>query len=254
MIQKPTISIVVPSLNQGIYLEECLESLFAQEYPDLEIMVFDGGSTDGSIRIIKDYSDRLSYWQSRPDGGQTKAINLGFKRARSKYVAWLNSDDYLTFGSLEKSVDAMERNPSAGIVCGALRIVHENGREIAIRRSGGDLSSNNLLNRNRSVNQPGSLIRRNTLESVGFLDESYNYAMDYDLWVRISKVSPIVQVSEIVAAHRMHAMSKTVSNYVAFLPEIARVRRKNGARTVSIKSLNIARVHLGLLRRRLIGR
>src|SRR5687767_5199473 len=97
----PVISLVTPSLNQASFLERAIRSVIEQNYPNLEYIVMDGGSTDGSVDIIEEYSDRLAYWVSEPDGGQSAAINAGWSRSSGNVLAWLNSDDYLLPGTLQ---------------------------------------------------------------------------------------------------------------------------------------------------------
>ena len=106
------ISIIIPSFNQGMFLEETLLSVINQPYKNVEILVMDGGSTDNSVEIIKKYESFISYWQSKKDNGQSDAINQGFKRATGEYVTWLNSDDVLLPNALTSIVDCINRNPS----------------------------------------------------------------------------------------------------------------------------------------------
>src|SRR5262245_9832375 len=114
----PRISIVTPSFNQACFLEQCLLSVLDQRYPDLEFLVLDGGSTDGSVEIIRRYENRLTHWVSEPDGGQSAAINRGFCRATGDVVAWLNSDDYYLPGALERIADAYRKSPDASFYFG----------------------------------------------------------------------------------------------------------------------------------------
>src|SRR5262245_35160607 len=125
----PRISIVVPSYNQGRFLREALDSIFRQRYPNLEVVVMDGGSRDDSVAILRSYGDRLKYWQSQPDGGQSQAINAGMGHTTGELVGWLNSDDYYWGDSLWTLARAHVRHPGHGLYIGnGLRFDQETGR------------------------------------------------------------------------------------------------------------------------------
>jgi glycosyltransferase involved in cell wall biosynthesis len=111
MSEKPLVSIVTPSFNQAPFLRRTIESVLGQDYPNLEYIVIDGGSDDGSLAVIQEYADRLAYWESIPDKGQTDAINKGFSRATGKYIAWLNSDDIYRPGAVAEAVAYLEAHP-----------------------------------------------------------------------------------------------------------------------------------------------
>jgi len=115
---KPLISIVTPSFNQAPFLRRTIESVLTQDYPHIEYILVDGGSTDGSQAIIEEYAGRVAHWESLPDQGQTDAINKGFARATGKYLAWLNSDDVYQPGAIAEAVDYLEAHPDVGMVYG----------------------------------------------------------------------------------------------------------------------------------------
>ena len=129
-MNQPKISIITPSFNQSEFLEFTIQSVLSQDYPDLEYIIVDGGSTDGSLEIIKKYEDRLAWWVSEKDQGQTDAINKGFARATGKYLAWLNSDDTYQPGALSKAAEYLESHPEVGLVYGETNYIDQDGRGI----------------------------------------------------------------------------------------------------------------------------
>ena len=181
-------SIVVPSLNQAAFLGQCLESLLGQRNAgvDLEAIVVDGGSTDGSREIIGRYADRLAYWVSEPDRGQTHALIKGFERATGDILGWLNADDVLLPRALEKVAGAFARASEFDVVYGDMNWVDREGRLIKTQREiGFDLDI--LLWVYDYIPQPSTFWRRRIWERSGGLDEHLECAMDYDLWLKFVK-------------------------------------------------------------------
>lgn len=182
----PRISIVTPSFNQAGYIGETMESVLGQGYPNLEYIVVDGGSTDGSADVIARYSDRLAYWTSEPDDGQTDALAKGFRRATGGIMGWLCSDDLLEPGSLFEVAETFARNP-------AWQVVYGDG--LWIDAAGGPLRPQKEIPFNRFVflydynylPQPSTFWRRGLYERVGGLDPSFDLAMDADLWARFAE-------------------------------------------------------------------
>lgn len=205
-MQRPLVSIVTPSLNQAKYIEETMLSVFNQDYPYIEYIVIDGGSTDGSQAIIDKYESRLTYWSSERDRGQSHAINKGLARASGEVVAWLNSDDVYFPGAIRTVVEAFSSS-HVGIVSGACRFISQTGNFIcsvpASRRDVYDeLKQPTIL-------QPNTFFRRSLWEKVGGLDEALHYSMDTDLWVRLLSITTLKPILETIATYRLHAASKT---------------------------------------------
>jgi glycosyltransferase involved in cell wall biosynthesis len=187
--EKPLVSIITPSFNQAAYLEQTILSVLEQDYPNIEYLLIDGGSTDGSVEIIKKYSDRITWWISEPDEGQAAAINKGFSRARGQFVAWLNSDDVYRPGAIRQAVDAFAQHPGAGLIYGDLDSIDAKGRVFnTIRYNEYDLLD---LLTFRIIGQPSVFVRRLVLEEAEHLDPAYNFLLDHHLWLRIARLAPI---------------------------------------------------------------
>lgn len=216
----PLVSIVTPSYNQAMYLEDTLSSVIYQDYPRIEYIVIDGGSTDGSQEIIHRYTDRLAYWMSESDRGQADAINKGLRRTTGDIVAWLNSDDLYMAGAVGEAVEALEANPQAGMVYADGLMVDAEGRLLDKHRYRGynvlDLFCWNVLL------QPTVFMRRSALEAVGLLGEEYHLVLDHELWIRIAVQFPIVHVPSFWAVERSHADAKTVVQAADWVEEAER--------------------------------
>lgn len=201
------VTVAVPSFNQGAFLRDALNSLFAQDIP-VEVFVADGGSTDNSLDIIREWEPRLAGWRSHADAGQSAAINEAVARGRAPYVCWLNSDDWLLPRALPTMISALERDPAAPFAYGRSWNVSSRGQApvwVEPFRAG-------RLSIRCFVSQPASLIRRSAWDAVGGLDPSLHMAMDYDLWWRlVGKFGAPQFVEEFVAANRDHPGSKTSS-------------------------------------------
>ena len=182
----PSISIVVPNYNAAATLERTLRSLLDQGYPSLEILVADGGSTDGSVEIIRRYEQHLAWWVSERDRGQSSAINRGFAHATGEVVNWLCSDDYLLPGALRAVGEAFGEDPGVDVVVGRCRIVyeHEGGRETVQVPTPRQIE---LIPCRNPIGQPSCFYRRGLLKRDPPLDESLHYTMDLDLWASFNE-------------------------------------------------------------------
>jgi glycosyltransferase involved in cell wall biosynthesis len=217
----PLVSIVTPSYNQAEYLELTLQSVLAQDYPAIEYLVVDGGSTDGSLEILHRYSDRLAWWVSEPDSGQAEAINKGMQRASGEIVGWLNSDDLLLPGAVRQAVRCFAERPESGMVFGDAITIDERGRPIR-KLAFPDWQLVDLLSF-RIICQPAVFIRREIFFRAGGMDQDYHYMLDHHLWVRIASLAPIRHVPKILAAARHHAGAKNVSQATGFGHESMRL-------------------------------
>lgn len=232
MTNLPKVSIITPSYNQARFLENTIRSVLDQDYPNLEYLVIDGGSTDGSREIIVEYADRLAYWQSEKDKGQTDAINQGFALATGEILAWLNSDDLLLPGAVSAAVRQLQANPGAGMVYGDCLLINAEGGKIgSFPAAQTDLKK--LRRGYVHIPQQASFFRADLWREVGPLDDSFYFAMDYDLWTRLAAKTPLVYVKELWAAFRLHGDAKSIAADDRCWPEMLRVHYRDGGRKVS---------------------
>jgi len=208
---RPRVSLVTPSFNQGEYLEETILSVLHQGYPDLEYFVMDGGSTDGTVEILRSYSDRITYWESQPDRGQSHAINKGWGRAAGKYLWWLNSDDLLMPGALFHAVEYLETHPQIDLVYGDHVRIAGDGRPIDVYSYPAFDFVAFELGR-PDVSQPGALMRAEVLTRVGYLDETLHYLMDLDYWRRMALAGcRLAHLDRPLALFRIYDEAKTLA-------------------------------------------
>jgi glycosyltransferase involved in cell wall biosynthesis len=223
----PLISIVTPSFNQASHLEAALRSVLEQAYPNIEYIVIDGGSTDGSLDILRRYADRLAYWSSEPDSGQTDAVNKGFARAHGEILAWLNSDDVYLPGAIAEAVDYLTTHPEVGMVYGQADYIGGDGRIIG--RFPSALTDYRRLRQGYvHIPQQAAFFRARLWKMVGPLDPTFFFAMDYDLWVRIASVSRLAHMPRRWAGFRLHGQTKTLAAGDRCWPEMIRVHRRLG--------------------------
>lgn len=177
----PKVSVVTPSYNQAQFLEETIQSVLVQDYPNLEYRVYDGGSTDGSAAICAKYASRLAFWVSRPDKGQADAINQGWRDSSGEIVAYLNADDQYTPGAVRRAAEFFRNHPETGIVYGSFCSRFEDGSQRVFIPPEFNLQNFFLEN---FIPQPATFIRRSVLDQIGFINPSLRYCLDYDLWMR----------------------------------------------------------------------
>ena len=208
----PRISIVTPSYNQADYLPDTMQSVLGQNYPNLEYIVMDGGSTDGSREIIEAHADQLAYWQSEKDGGQAAAIAAGMARTTGEIMAYLNSDDVLAPGSLEFVADYFAKHPHVDAIYSHRVFIDE--RNVVLRYWYLPPHSNKLIERWDYIPQETCFWRRSAWEKAGNIDASYRFAMDYEFFVRMMrKGSKFVRVPRFLGAFREHSSSKTTTQF-----------------------------------------
>jgi len=227
------VSIITPSFNQARFLEATMRSVLEQDYPDLEYIVVDGGSTDGSREIIEKYAGKLAWWVSEKDRGQTDAINKGFARASGDVLAWLNSDDTYQPGAVRAAVAYLKANPQTGLVYGDVNYINENGRSIG-RFPAAQTDYNRLRQGYVHIPQQAAFFRADLWRKVGPLDPGFYFAMDYDLWVRLAKEAPVVYFPHLWANFRLHSNAKSIFADERCWPEMLRVHYRDGGSRISM--------------------
>jgi len=225
----PRITVVTPSLNQGHYLRQCIESVLSQNYKNLEFIIIDGGSTDESLSVIKDFESHIDYWVSEPDDGQSDAINKGFRHASGELVAWLNADDYYLPGAFEKAVEAYRADRSAPFYFGDGLRVSGDGSVISNFFPEGTLIFDRqaLVMGLNYILQPSTFINRQALEQVGYLDTTLHYGMDSDLWMRLSAIGMPQAVKAVLSATREYAETKTASGSFKRVEELRQISMRH---------------------------
>jgi len=230
---QPLVSIITPSYQQAAYLEQTIRSVLDQDYPNLEYIVIDGGSTDGSLEIIRRYEDRIARWISEPDSGQTDAINKGFSIAQGSILAWLNSDDLYYPGAVSAAVRCFQQRPQAGLVYGNADYVDEDGLVIG-RFPAAQTNYRKLRRGFVHIPQQAAFFRADLWKKVGPLDPTFYFAMDYDLWVRLAAETEVHFHPELWAAFRLHKQAKSISEADRCWPEMIRVHLRDGGSRFSV--------------------
>lgn len=211
MSHYPLISIITPSYNQGKFIERTIKSVLNQNYPNLEYIVMDGGSTDGTLDVLKKYENKIT-WVSEPDNGQTHAINKGFKIAKGDILAYLNSDDTYEVGTLKKIANYFKKHPRVAFLYGKGRIIDENDKELGFYQS--KTTDHNSLAEHCPISQPTTFWRRKVYEEIGEFNEEYQFTMDYEYWIRVSKKFKLHYLKNTTLANaRVHQDAKTSSFY-----------------------------------------
>ena len=230
----PLVSIVTPSFNQARYLESTVRSVLEQNYPNIEYIIVDGGSADGSVDIIRRYADRLAWWVSEEDHGQTDAINKGFAHASGDILAWLNSDDTYEPHAIAEAVTFLRSQPEVGLVYGDANFIDRNGNIIG-RFPATQTDYKRLRRGYVHIPQQASFWRADLWHKVGPLDPSFYFAMDYDLWVRLAHISTFQYLpGRTWANFRLHTGGKTIVADDRCWPEMLKVHYRDGGSWLGI--------------------
>jgi glycosyltransferase involved in cell wall biosynthesis len=230
MARKPRITIVTPSFNQASYLEQTISSVLKQNYSNLEYIVIDGGSTDGSVEIIRKFQHSIAYWVSEKDRGQAHAINKGLERATGDIIAYLNSDDFYLDGTLQRVADYFVSRPEVDLIHGRCRIVDEGGAKIreqvgSITRYEEMIDPWDVWWRGLYFVQPEVFWTRRIMDRIGLLREDLHWVLDYDYWLRILRAGGAVgYVDYELAAFRHHPNQKIAQDALLINEQMSLVR------------------------------
>lgn len=224
--KQPLVSIVTPTYNQAAFLRETIETVLSQDYPHIEHIVIDDGSTDETPQILAEYSGRIQ-WESQKNMGQTPTINKGWVQSTGEIITWLNSDDTFLPGAVSKGVEYLNSHPDVGIVFGDTLFTEADGAPIeeSKRLKGFDFRKF-VVKCENLIPQPSAFIRRSVLENTGPLDPSYYYFMDWDFWLRAGIRNRIEYIPELLSTYRLHQESKTVAQAAKAAPELEYMYRK----------------------------
>jgi len=215
----PRISIVTPSYNQGCFLEETIRSVLLQNYPNLEYIVIDGGSTDNSVNIIKRYEEHIAYWQSEKDRGQSDAIAKGFERATGDILSWLNSDDILLPDALTHIAEAFAQDSATGVVFGNTLVIDKNSKEIN-RYFWPKFLFRYHWSLGQYIGQESCFWTRDVYDRVGGINRDKFFIMDYDLLIRMWEVTRFKKIWRFVGGFRIHDAAKNSTHRDVWLREM----------------------------------
>jgi glycosyltransferase involved in cell wall biosynthesis len=213
-----TITVVTPSYNQGKFIQRTLDSVLSQDYPILEYLVFDGGSSDETLDILKSYSDNVK-WISEKDRGQAHAINKGLEAAKGDVIGWLNSDDIYYPGAVKKVMAYFEENPAVDLVYGEANHIDEiDGIIEKYYTEPWDLERFKDV---CFISQPAAFFRRRVVEKLGLLDVNLHFCLDYEYWLRIALSGGKINfLPDFLAGSRLYQTTKTLGQPVRFHQEI----------------------------------
>lgn len=225
-INFPKISIVTPVLNQKDFIKRCIESIVHQNYPNIEYIVMDGGSTDGTLEIIKLYGDRISFWQSEPDSGMYDALNKGFRKATGEIFGWLNSDDKLLPGSLFVVGDIFMNNKKVNWVTGYASNLDSMGRIVKVKQQPFLTRYNFYRGPIQGIQQESTFFSRKLFyEAGGQLNIHYRYAADYELWFRFFKEADLYYVNTVIGAFCRRSGQLSEKYYAEYYREVNEIRQ-----------------------------
>ena len=238
-------SVIVPNLCGVTFLSQALESVAGQTHPNAEVVVIDGGSTDGSVEVLRNWAQHHAIrWVSEPDAGQAAAINKGLTMASGEIVTWLNADDILLPRTVRIAAEHFSADPSLDFLWGFCLVIDGDGRPLYVQNPFVRTDLADLRVHRNFVPQPGSFFRRSVVERFGHLDESYRFMFDYEFFLRLAGKVKACFVPEVLACFRMHPSSKTGRSHREFLKEEWRAFRSHGGSILSPFTLDLLRYRL----------
>lgn len=230
----PFVTIITSSYNQANYICETVDSILSQDYPNIEYLILDDSSTDGTPEKLAAYGDKIKWETLAEKTPQTPTINKGWRMTKGEIITWLNSDDTFYPGAITKIVEYFESHPETGIVFGDSMFTEADGTNLFSSEPMPDFSFRDyVLNCINVITQPSAFIRRDVIEKIGDLDESYNYIMDWDFWLRAGLSFKIEYVPELLSTYRLHPNSKSVAEAKNLAPEIEIMYKKFFANDLS---------------------
>lgn len=238
--ESPLVSVIVPSFNQGKYIKETIDSILSQNYPSIEILVIDGGSSDETTKILESYNDQI-FWISEADNGQAHALNKGLMLAKGAVIGWLNSDDIYLPNAVEKAIFALKKQTGCSLVYGEAAYINEFSDKIGRYKT--EPYSRKALLRHCIICQPSVFFKRQLMEIAGGANDSYEMALDYEMWLRFSKFTPLLFIPEELACSRMYPENKTSLYRRLSIKESMRACRDHYGRTSLLWCNQFAKVH-----------
>ncbi len=232
MNSNPLVTIVTPSLNQGPFIGPTIESVLSQDYPNIEYLVMDGGSTDETVEILKSYGDRLQ-WVSERDRGQSHALNKGFQRAKGEILGWINSDDVLLPGAVTHAVEAFRKDPGLGMVYGEGFILDEDGAVRCPFPYSEPFDLWRLVCYWDSILQQSVYMRKSALEAIGWVDESIHWGMDWDVFIRMAKAFPVERLAAEMGAIRDYSDTKAATGGFRRWRELSAISCRHAGRRIT---------------------
>ena len=226
------ISVIVPSYNTSAYLRQALNSALEQAPRPHEVVVQDGGSSDGTLDILRSFGDSVS-WVSAPDSGQSDALNKGLARATGEVVLWLNADDTLVTGSLAAAASAFEADPGLAFAYGDFDIIGSTGELLRSYKSS-PYSWSRIFARGCYIFSGSLFVRRQALQGIGGFDETLHACMDLDLMLRLHAAGRSKHLGQTIGQLRMHGTNKSTTKLSLFLQETLRVRRRYAGRSIRL--------------------
>lgn len=221
------ISIITPSYNMGHFIEQTIQSILSQNYEPLEYIVMDGGSTDGTLDILRKYEDRLT-WYSEPDKGQADAINKGFRRAKGDVLGWLNADDIQFPGALHTVAEYFEKHPEAQFIYGNAHAMDGDGVDQGIRTHVQACNFETLLGFGDFIVQPAAFWRSELWRETGELNAKWRYVLDYEFWIRAAQNHELHYIPQALASERIYSEAKTFSGGIERIDELDEMPRRFG--------------------------